>query len=185
MSDEKEEIKETEHESTTASITDPPIEEVSLEALYEHVEGVEADLAKEQLIDTARTDGHTFNPHHAADQGLTYTPPTDPPVLPADNDQGVRVAAGFAHSMEDANPNARRVPERVEGNDLALEEDARSALRNNSESSHLDNVTVRVENGIAYLDGTVMSEDDFAIVDRIISHLDGIDEVESYLKLKD
>lgn len=184
MSDDKKVVEKPKRESPSASFTEVPTDEVSLESLYEYRDGAEGDIAAEQLIDTAHSDGHTFNPHHAQDQGLTYTPPTDPPVLPSDDPQGARIAAGFAPSMEDTDPNARRVPGRIDGEDLDLEEDARSALRNNSESSHLDNVVIQVENGVATLEGTVFSEDDLGIVDRIVANIDGINRVESYLTIQ-
>lgn len=46
---------------------------------------IKHDLATEQLFDTQHSDGHTYNPQLASQQGLTYTPPHDPAVLPSNN----------------------------------------------------------------------------------------------------
>lgn len=167
-------------ETAKVPVKEAPLQEVSWEEMYDSLEGAEADLAIEELIDTAHSDGHTYNPHLAQQQGLTYTPPTDPPVLPGNDLQGAQIAAGFATSMEDSDPNPERLPSQVANGDLNLEDVAYSALRNNSETSHLDlnEIDIRVRNGVAFVKGEVFSEDDAAIIDRIIANLDGIDEVE-------
>lgn len=156
----------------------------SIEALNELGEELrtERDL---QAIDTAHTDGSTTNPHQAQEQGLVYTPPRDPPVLPSDDPQGVRIAAGFADSMEAVDPNAVDLPERVDNQDLDLEEDIQTALQNNSETAHLTDVTAEVHNGVAFLRGTVSSADDIPRVDNIVSRLKGIYEVSNQLTFED
>ena len=53
-----------------------------------------------------------------------------------------RVATGFAPSMEEANPDVRVLPDRVDNQDLDLEDDIRTVLRNNSETGHLADVQV-------------------------------------------
>jgi len=152
----------------------------SIEALNELGEEVrtERDL---QAIDTAHTDGSTTNPHQAQEQGLVYSPPSDPPVLPSDDPQGARIAAGFADSMEAVDPNALDLPDRVDNQDLDLEQDIQTALRNNSETAHLSDVDAEVHNGVAFLRGTVASADDIPRVDHIISGLEGIYEVSNQL----
>jgi hypothetical protein len=39
----------------------------------------EQDLADDEIYKSQHGDGHTFNPRRAQVEGLTYTPPTDPP----------------------------------------------------------------------------------------------------------
>ena len=39
--------------------------------------------------------GETGNADAAAEEGLTWVPPIDPPVIPSDNAEGLEVAAGF------------------------------------------------------------------------------------------
>ncbi len=136
-----------------------------------------------QAIDTAHTDGSTTDPHQAQEQGLVYDPPSDPPVLPSDDLQGAEIATGFASSMEASDPGVVDLPDRVDNQDLDLEEDIRMALRFNSETSHLTDVEVMVRNGMAYLSGTVVSEDDIAIVQYLVRDLEGVRDVHNDLRI--
>ena len=146
---------------------------------------IEAELAAEEVFKTKQSDGHTHNPRLAWQQGLTYTPPTDPPILPSEEDpQGVEVAAGFAPSMEDSNPDVERLPDTVDNNDLDLLEDIYLVLRNNSETGHLTNIKIQVDRGVVNLLGTVTSEDDIPIVFDLVSDLDGVVEVQNNLQVE-
>lgn len=164
--------------------TDPPVEEVSFEELMELREELESeDVSTGDLINTQDTDGSTTNPTLAQEQGLVYIPPSDPPVVPSDDPQGVEIAAGFASSMEETDLDVLNLPERVDDNDSDLEDDIRTALRYNSETMHLDDVRVYVRNGIAYLRGTVVSEDDITIVDEMVRDIDAVVDVNNELEV--
>ncbi|MCB0063858.1 MAG: BON domain-containing protein [Caldilineaceae bacterium] len=154
-----------------------PSVEVSYEALEETIDGDPEEEALQNIIDTKHTDGSTTDPFVASEQGMVYTPPSDPPVLPSDDLQGAEVATGFAQSMEESNPDVEDLPARVDNQDLDLEEDVRVSLHNNSETGNLENVRVRVRNGVVLLAGTVFSEDDIGIVEEQIRDLDGVVEV--------
>ena len=164
---------------------DTPIEEVSLEELEELAEEYRRAAEAGSLIDTAHTDGSTSDPHEAQDQGLVYEPPLDPPVLPSDDFQNVRIAAGFASSMEEHGPNVADVPDRVDGNDEDILADVFTMLRNNGETSHLEDVKVAVRAGVVHLRGTVFSDDDIAIVDEMIRDMDGVVDVDNQLEVAD
>jgi len=159
------------------------IVEVSLEELEARTEELKREQDARALIDTQHTDGSTTNPVEAQKQGLVYTPPHDPPVVPSDDLQNAEVGAGFATSMEASNPDVERLPDRVDNNDLDLEEDIQTALRLNSETTHLDKVTVQVHNGVATLQGTTVSREDIAIVDQMIRDLDGVVDVVNHLQV--
>lgn len=166
--------------------TDPPVEEVSFEELMELHEALAAqDVSTGDLIHTNDTDGSTTNPALAQEQGLVYIPPDDPPVVPSDDLQGVEIAAGFASSIEDVNLDVLDLPERVDDNDSDLEQNIRTALRYNSETSHLDDVRAYVRNGIVYVRGTVVSEDDITIVDEMLRDLDAVLDVDNRLEVED
>jgi hypothetical protein len=162
--------------------TEPPIVEVSFEEIQELQDELEGDDSLGDIIDTNHTDGSTENVQMAMDQGLVYTPPTDPPVVPSDDLQGVEIAAGFGMSIEDE-PEVANLPESVDDNDADAEDDIRKALYYNSETTHLDDVRVYVRNGIAYLRGTVLDEDDIAIVDEFVRDLDTVDEIRNELEV--
>jgi hypothetical protein len=126
--------------------------------------------------------GQTYEPLRAVEEGLSYTPPRDPPVIPSEDDpQGIEVAAGFAPSMEDTDPNARILPERIERADLEIQQDVSLALHYNSETTHLTRISAQVNEGVVTLYGTVPTEDDIARACRIVNALEGVREVFSNL----
>jgi hypothetical protein len=156
----------------------PLVGEYSLERIEADDVDIEEDLAPEQVFDTQHGEGHTYNPQHAADQGLTYTPPTDPPVVSSrDDPQGAEIAAGFAPSMEEAGPDVRDLPSQVDNNDLDLQEDIYQILRYNSETAHLKDIEVQVVRGVVTLWGTVLDENDIGILYDIVHDLEGVVEV--------
>lgn len=157
--------------------TDAPVVEISFEEIMELQDELEEDTTMGDLVDTAHTDGSTENVHLAMDQGLVYTPPTDPPVVPSDDLQNVEIAAGFASSIEDE-PEIANLPERVDDNDTDAEDDIRRALLYNSETTHLDDVRVYVRDGVAYVRGSVFDDDDIAAIDALIRALDIVDEIQ-------
>jgi osmotically-inducible protein OsmY len=121
----------------------------------------------------------------AMDQGLVYSPPMDPPVIPSDDLQGVEMAAGFASSIEDDEIDVDDLPESVDEIDSDVETDIRKALRFNSETTHLDDVRVYVRNGIAYLRGTVIDEDNISLVEEFVRDLDAVDDIRNELETAD
>lgn len=160
--------------------------EISLEELESEEGDFDEDLAVEEQFDTQHTDGHTYNPWIAVDQGLTYTPPTDPPIVGGEaRDEGIEMGAGFAPSMEDANPDQEILPDNVDNQAFDLEEDVLVALRYNSETGHLDDVRVYAEDGIVSLFGTVQSEDDLERVYEVVYELEGVREVRLHLEVEE
>lgn len=148
------------------------------------LEPYEEDIAVEYVSDTQHSDGSTFNPSVADEQGLVYTPPSDPPVIPGDDLQSGDVGAGFAPSMESAHSSVANLPDQVDESDWALTDKAKEALRINSETHHLE-LAVEVHDGIATVHGTVTTTDDIGRAERIIAHIDGIRDVISQVELSD
>lgn len=171
------------HTNSDPSVTDESFEEAAV-LIDEDDAEMERDLATEEYFDTQHGDGHTYNPQQASEQGLTYTPPSDPPVLPSEDLQNAEIATGYSQSMEASSPDEESLPSRVDNNDLELQNDVYEALRNNSETAHLTNVAVRADDGIVTLLGTVPSDDDIALVTDIITDLDGVIEVRNRLSVE-
>lgn len=144
---------------------------------------VDEQLATQEKFDTQHSDGHTHNIHQTIQQGLTYTPPTDPPILPGENPQDAEMGAGFAPGMEETQPDARRLPDAVDNSDLDLRDNVYDALRLNSETGHLDlaDIKVGVHEGVVSIMGTVMTRDDIALVDAVIRDLDGVVDLHNQL----
>jgi hypothetical protein len=151
-------------------------------------EDIEAELDRDDdnLFKTKNSDGHTHNPYIAWDQGLTYTPPDDSATIPSDESPwGLELAAGFAPSVEEADLDIEDLPENVDNNDLDLLDDIQIALHNNSETGHLTNIKVQVEDGVVNLWGTVPTEDDIAIISEVIGDLEGVVEIIDNLEVED
>jgi osmotically-inducible protein OsmY len=85
--------------------------------------------------------------------------------------------------MEETEPDAERLPERVERGDLEIQDHVCTMLRNNSETGDLTDIEVLVSRGIVLLRGSVPSEQDISIVDDIVSDLDGVREVRNELRV--
>lgn len=115
-------------------------------------------------VDEARA-GETEDPAEAAEEGLTWIPPSDPPVIPSDDPGGVEVAAGFGSTAEEE-PFDRdhhgellyAADERTARVEEALRADART-------SAFADRLTVDSDGGLVRLEGSVsdMEDEDAAI----------------------
>lgn len=136
----------------------------------------------ESLLDLEPEEELTSDPLEATEEGYSYLAPSDAPVLPSDDLEGADIAAGFAPSMEETHPDREVTPARVEEGNLEILEHVHTALRENSETGHLTGVEVCVSGGVVLLSGTVDTEDDIAIVDDIVSDLEGVRGVRNRLR---
>ncbi len=146
---------------------------------------VEDQLAAPEIFDTQRGEGHTYNPRQATRQGLTYTPPTDPPfVASEDRPEGIEMAAGFEPSMETGEPEAEDLPRRVARSDLELRDEVYRALRYNSETANMTDIAVQVDDGVVHLLGAVAGDEDLAVVYSVVADLPGVARVENHLRVE-
>jgi hypothetical protein len=182
--EEKQQDREERRQTIDEQSTLPPTTEQPLAGLEEEDVDLEEDLAQEQIFDTQQGEGHTYNPQRAAEQGLTYTPPSDPPTVPSEDLEGAEIGAGFAPSMEDTDPDRRQLPDRVDNQDLDLQEDVYRALQYNSETAHLSDIRALVTEGVVSLFGTVPSEDDLARIYSVVSGLEGVRRVVNHLQVQ-
>jgi hypothetical protein len=148
-------------------------------------EDEEEQLVVERLYDLEPEDDVATDPWEAMEEGYPYAPPTDPPILPSDNLDGAEIAAGFASSMGDTNPDEEILPSRVDRGDLELEQHIYTVLRNTAETQNLTDIEISVCDGIVAIRGIVQSDVDIAIVDDIVNDLDGVIEVRNYLRLEE
>jgi hypothetical protein len=142
------------------------------------------DLHDVLHFDPRRGGGTTYQPQKAAEEGLSYQPPHDPPVVPSQHPPGVEMAAGFAPSMDVTHPDAHVLPPSVKQGDSQIEDDVRNTLRYAAEAAHLDGIRIRVENGVVHLQGTVQSFDDIARVDEIVRALRNVDQLYNELQVQ-
>jgi hypothetical protein len=160
--------------------------EVSLEELEDEMADRRRlrDLEVQGPVDTQHSDGSAYYSQEAEMQGLVYTPPDDPPVIPSDDLQGIEIAAGFGQALEEEDdPRPEIVPDRVANNAEDLEEKIRYILRKSSETAHLGEIDVRAESGTVYLGGTVDTLEDIDIVVNLVQEIDGVTFVEEDLEV--
>jgi osmotically-inducible protein OsmY len=156
----------------------------SADDVEEEAEGGKKQPTVERLYDLEPEDDITTDPLKATEDGYSYTPPTDPPVVSSDDLEEAEIAVGFASNAEGSHPDEEKLPLRVETGDLELENHVYTSLRNNSETRHLTDIEVKVRSGVLFLDGTVETEDDIALVDDIVSALEGVSRVQNRLRVR-
>ena len=131
----------------------------------------------EGLADRDLREGETDDPYVASDEGLTYVPPTDPPIIVSDDRQGIEIAAGTGSSSLD-----EPYDEDHEGELLSVESDLtariREALENDAATSGLaDRIRIATIGGTVVLRGTVDTLDDGDSLVEVASRVSGVDEV--------
>ena len=141
---------------TLGEITDTRIYQGDLEARPpdgdQPDEGQAANL--ESLLDSELRDGETDDPNEAAEEGLTWIPPTDPPVR-AGEDGEPEVAAGFGTSARDEPFDADHHGALLSPHD-EVELRVLEALRADASTSGLvDRLTIDVEGSRVTISGEV------------------------------
>lgn len=127
--------------------------------------------------------GETDDPNEAAEEGFTWIPPMDPPVV-ADERGDAVVAAGFATSAEDEPFDADHHSEPVPAGDEVQTRVMEALIANASTSTLLDDVSIGVEGGVAILQGSV---DDLESEDELVAvaeSVPGITDVVSELEIR-
>lgn len=70
-------------------------------AAWEDRAGTGDFVSLDALVDSDLREGETDNPLVAIEEGMTYIAPSDPPVVPSDDPQGIGIAAGTGTSAID------------------------------------------------------------------------------------
>jgi hypothetical protein len=174
-------------EDETQEWESTPIDEFSLEELEEQISEQRRayELDEDGPVDTQHSDGSAYDGYIAQQQGLVYTPPDDPPILPSDDLQGAEIASGFGRAMEEADSLlSEDFPERFAERDEHLAEQIRTALRINGETSQHDAIEVEVAEGIVYLKGDVETLDDVDVILTVVRDVPGVVDIEEELRVE-
>lgn len=127
--------------------------------------------------------GETANPDIAAEEGLAWVPPIDPPVIPSEEDpQGLEVAAGFGVDSLAEPYDADHHSEALTDTD-DMEERIHEALRADSATSAMaQRIQVALRGGTVILRGEVEdlvdTDEVVAVVERVTGVTEVIDEIE-------
>ena len=171
---------------TLGEITDTEIYEGELEA------GVNDDLPTESTEENIESltalelrAGETDDAAVAAEEGMTYTPPTDPPVVPdLDDPQGARVAAGFGGTALDEPYDSDHSAELLDAESDASAR-VREALRADARTSqYADRLVIGTRGTTVALRGVVDDLEDSDNVIEVVNHVSGVTEVVDELEVR-
>ncbi|MDP8905518.1 MAG: hypothetical protein M3N29_09470 [Chloroflexota bacterium] len=170
---------EVEHEATETSWTEiyqGELEASGAEAIDEPVQG---------LGSTELREGETDDPNVAAEEGLTWVPPIDPPVVPDEDDrEDLSMAAGFGVSAIDEPYDAEHssAPLASEDEMSAL---VRDALRADAATSrYADEIAIGTIGRSVALRGVVDDIDDSDNLVEVAGRVVGIDNVIDELEVR-
>jgi hypothetical protein len=141
------------------------------------------DVANLELLTQAELrDGETDDPNEAAEEGLAWLPPADPPVVPGD-DGSPEVAAGFGSTADvepfDQDHHASALPADDERTERVLE-----ALRAHAATTGLvDRLAVETVGSTVIVAGTVEDLVDEDEIVAVASSVDGVSEVDSRIEV--
>jgi hypothetical protein len=157
-------------------ITDTEVYEGELEATG-GLGGADTE-ALESLTAIELRAGETDNPDVAAEEGETWVPPVDPPVVAdADSPDGLTVAAGFGSTAFDEPFDADHHGTLLPADD-EVSARVREALLADSRTSRLAG-SLRVESsgGIVTVRGVVDDLEDGELIEEVASLVSGVTEV--------
>ncbi len=135
----------------------------------------------ESLAATELRDGETDDPNEAAEEGLLWVPPIDPPRRVSD--EGPEVAAGFGTTAQDepfdADHHSAGLPARDE-----IEERILEALRADATTAGLaDHVEFDAEGGVVRIVGVVEDLEDEDAILSVIEVVPGVSIVDSRITI--
>ena len=162
---------------TLGEMTDTRVYQGDLEARPPDGDQPDQSERLESLAATELRDGETDDPNEAAEEGLTWIPPIDPPLRI--DDEGPAVAAGFGTTGQDepfdADHHAEAIPVRDEMEQRILE-----ALRADAMTASLaDRVEFDVEGGVVRIVGVVEDLEDEDAILSVIENVPGVQIVDS------
>ena len=160
---------------TSAEVTDTEIYEGE----------ADSDVANlESLAELEMRSGETDDPNVAAEEGLAWVPPIDPPVIADESDpEGVRIAAGFGVDAQ-ADPYDLDHQGEVIALTDEFEERIRDALTADASTSrYADQIVIGTRGGKVVVRGMVDDIDDTDNVAAVISNVAGVTEVVDELEV--
>jgi hypothetical protein len=149
------------------------------ELLPEPVDDPEETI--EVLVARERRAGETEDPNVAAEEGLVYVPPTDPPVVPTEGPEDLEIAAGFGMTARDEPYDDDHAARLLSAED-EMAARVRDAIRADAVTTqYADDIEIDVENGIVVLRGVVEDIDDTDALADVASAVDGVTDVRDEL----
>ncbi len=138
----------------------------------------------ELLVERELRAGETSNPEVAAEEGMTWVPPSDPPVVPDDVPGGASVAAGFGTTAEDEPFDADHHQDVLPDEEEMVARVREALHADSSTSRYADEIAIGTRGGIVALRGVVddiSDTDDLVAVAQMVT---GVDEVIDELEVR-
>lgn len=136
------------------------------------------------LTATELRSGETIDPLIAAEEGLTWIPPTDPVVVPDDSPEGLRVAAGFGSSALDEPYDEDHHGELLPAED-EMTDRVREALRADAATSpYADALKIDTEGGVVEVRGLVDDILDSDNIVAVVSEVSGVVGVRDDIRVR-
>lgn len=170
---------------TLGEMTDTRIYEGELEARPRDSDQPDEDPARnlESPVATELRDGETDDPNEAAEEGLTWVPPTDPPVV-SDERGDPEVAAGFGTTSTDEPFDADHHGAALSPYD-EIETRVLEALRADAATAGLaDRLAVDAEGGRVTVAGSIDDLEDEDAVLAVVEAVPGVAGAVSRLKVE-
>jgi hypothetical protein len=138
----------------------------------------EEPIALEGLAGEELREGETDDPDVATEEGLTWVPPIDPPVVAdADDPDGFRTAAGYGVEATEDPFDADHKDELLSVGD-ELDERIRDALRADAATSrYAESLIIGHRGGVVIVRGVVDDIEDSDDVVGVISEVPGVNDV--------
>jgi hypothetical protein len=139
----------------------------------------------EDLAELELREGETGNPDVAAEEGLTWVPPVDPPVVAdPDDPQGARIAAGFGTSAEDSPYDSSNRAELLTAEDDMEARIREALLADSATTQYADSLVIATRDATVAVRGVVDDLDDTDIIVEVIGRVEGVDEVIEELEVR-
>ncbi|HET7028712.1 MAG TPA: BON domain-containing protein [Candidatus Limnocylindrales bacterium] len=167
------------------TITDTDIYQGELESRTADSDQPDEPLGEnlETLVEREFRAGETKDPNVAAEEGMVWIPPSDPPVVPGDDGQPL-VAAGFGVTSGEEPFDADHHGEPV-GDEDERTERVLDALRSDASTSVLvDRLSVDTEGARVFISGEVDDVDDEDNVLDVASRATGVVDVVSRIRIR-
>lgn len=137
----------------------------------------------ESLLERELRAGETDNPDEAAEEGLTWVPPTDPPVVPGELGQP-EVAAGFGTTADDEPFDADHHDSALAADDEASERIREALIAHAATSTLVDRLQVTTLGSRVVVAGRVADLADEEAVLEVVSGVDGVTDVDNRIEIE-
>jgi hypothetical protein len=153
----------------------PPDSDQPDEPLVENLDFLEALELREDETD---------NPDEAAEEGIPWVPPTDPPVVGATDDGELEIGAGFGTTALDEPFDADHHDRSVTSDDEVTER-VREALRADSLASrYADELAIETDGTTVIVEGEVDDLDDEEQIVAVVSEVSGLTRLVNRIRVR-